>query len=398
VNDHVIPRFADLIVDFAANVQPGQIVAITSGPGKEELTRAVAEAAYRRCAKFVDLFWFDSHIKRARIEHADTSTLDYVPPWYGDRVLALGEHRAARIAFTPPVDPLALQGLDAGRAGLDRLPMLKEVAKVVGERSTNWAAAPCPTQAWARVVFPDLDDEPALARLWDEIVHVCRLDEDDPAAAWRERMAELDAVAARLTAKQFDALHFEGAGTDFTVGLLPSSQWFSAMFSRADGLPHLVNLPSEEIFTTPDPERGDGVVRSTRPLVLGGTVIEGLRVRFEGGRAVEIDADAGGEALRAQVSLDEGASRLGEVALVDGSGRIGRLGTTFYDTLLDENAASHIALGNAYVFTVDQADRGRANLSEIHVDFMIGADDVAVTGITADGEHLPVLHEGSWQL
>jgi len=170
------------------------------------------------------------------------------------------------------------------------------------------------------------------------------------------------------------------------------------MFSRRDGLPHLVNLPSEEVFTTPDPERVDGVVRSTRPLALGGLVVEGLRVRFEGGRAVQIDADAGAEALRAQAESDEGASRLGEVALVDRDSRIGRLGTTFYDTLLDENAASHIALGSAYRFTLDEKYLDRANRSEIHVDFMIGGDDVAVTGITSNGERVPVLRDGDWQI
>jgi aminopeptidase len=211
-------------------------------------------------------------------------------------------------------------------------------------------------------------------------------------------MAELDAIAGRLTSKRLDALHFEGPGTELTVGLLPSARWISAWFSRADGLPHLVNLPSEEIFTTPDPERVEGVVRSTRPLALGGSVVEGLRVRFQGGRAVEIEAEAGAEALRIYAARDEGASRLGEVALVDRESRIGRLGTTFYDTLLDENAASHLALGSAYVFTVDEADRERANYSEIHVDFMIGADDVAVTGITGEGERIPVLREGGWQL
>jgi aminopeptidase len=398
VRNDLVPRFADLVVGFAANVQPGQVVAISSGPGKEELTRAVADAAYRRGAKFVDLMWFDSEIKRSRIAHADGSTLAYVPTWYGDRLLALGEQGAARIGIGPPVDPAALHGLDPGRAGLDRLPMLKEISTVVSERTTNWTAVACPTPAWAGLVHPELDEADALSRLWEEVAHVSRLDEADPAAAWRDRMAQLDGVAARLTERHLDAVHFEGPGTDLTVGLLPSTRWLSAMFSRKDGLPHLVNLPSEEVFTTPDPKRADGVVRSTRPLALGGLVVEGLRVRFEGGRAVQIDADAGAEALRAQTETDEGAGLLGEVALVDRDSRIGRLGTTFYDTLLDENAASHIALGSAYRFTLDEQYLDRANRSEIHVDFMIGGDDVAVTGVTSTGERVPVLRDGDWQI
>ena len=399
VNQELLDRFADLIVGFAANVQPGQVVSISTGPGKEELTRAVAREAYERGAKYVDLWYFDAAVKRARIELADESTLDYVPPWIGERLLALSRHRAARISFSPPVDPGVLNGVDPLRAGRDLLPAIKEVGPVVGERTTNWTGVPCPTAAWARVVHADLPEEEALARLWDEIVHVCRLDESDPPGAWRARMGELDGVARRLERRRLDALHFEGPGTDLTVGLLPSAQWLSAQFSTKDGLPHLVNLPSEEVFATPDPERVDGAVRSTRPLALGGTVIEGLHVRFERGRAVEITADAGGDVLRAYAERDHGAGRLGEVALVDRESRIGKLGVAFYDTLLDENAASHIALGHAYSFALDdEADRERANRSEIHVDFMIGGDDVAVTGITAAGERLPVLRDGVWQL
>ena len=398
MNDDVIVRYADLIVGFAANVQPGQVVAITSGPGKEELTHAVASAAYRRGAKYVDLFWFDAEIKRARIEHADEATLDWVPPWYGARMLELGEHRAARISFSPPVNPNALSGLDPARAGRDHLPQLKETSRVIADRSTNWTGVPCPTDAWASVVFPDVTNGQALNRLWEQIVHICRLDEDDPVASWRERMDALGAVAGALKSRHFDSVHFEGPGTDLTIGLLPSTQWISAMFSTADGVPHLVNMPSEEIFATPDPSRAEGVVRSTRPLALGGTVVDGLRVRFEGGRAVEIDADTGGDALRAYAGTDDGASRLGEVALVDRESRIGKLGTVFYDTLLDENAASHVALGNAYEFTVDDDDRARLNRSAIHVDFMIGSDDVAVTGVTESGDRVPILRDGRWQL
>jgi aminopeptidase len=399
VNDDLLTRYAELIVGFAANVQPGQIVSIFTGPGKESLTRACAREAYRRGARFVDPWYFDGEVKRARIEFADESTLDYVPPWLGERLLKLGEQRAARISFSPPVDPGVLHGLDPLRAGRDQLPRLKELTRVVGERTTNWTAAPCPIPTWAQVVHPGLAEDDALSRLWDEIVTVCRLDEADPAAAWRKRMGQLDDVAARLRDRRLDALHFEGPGTDLTVGLLPSTRWLSAMFSTIDGLPHLVNLPSEEVFATPDPQRVEGHVRSTRPLELAGTMVDGLRVRFEQGRAVEIDADVGADALRVNANRDPGGSRLGEVALVDRESRIGKLGTTFCDTLLDENAASHIALGQAYVFAVeDEADRARANRSEIHVDFMIGSDDVAVTGITNSGERLPILRDGAWQL
>ena len=396
--EETMERFADLIVRFAANVQPGQIVAISTEPGKLELTRAVADRAYRAGAKFVDVMQFDLHVKRSRILHAAEDTLDYVPPWYGERVLALGEHRAARIGLTGPSMPGLLSDLEPARAGRDQLPFLPESAQVVNARTTNWTAVPCPTEPWAALVYPDLEPADALAQLWEHVLHMCRLDEEDPVAAWTERQDMLTGVAERLTERRFDLLHFEGPGTDLRVGLLRSSRWISARFETVDGIRHMPNLPSEEIFTTPDPVRVDGTVRSTKPLVAGGTIIRGLRARFEVGRAVSIEADEGGELLAAYAQRDEGASRLGEVALVDREGRIGPLETVFYDTLIDENAASHVALGSAYEFTVAEEDVGAINRSQIHIDFMIGSAEVDVTGVTADGDRVPVLRGGAWQV
>jgi aminopeptidase len=394
----ILDRFADLVVRFAANVQPGQIVAISTEPGKLELTRAIAERAYRAGAKFVDVLQFDLHIKRSRILHAAEDTLDYVPPWYGERALALGEHRAARIALTGPSMPGLLNDLDPARAGRDQLPFLRESAQVVNARTTNWTAVPCPTAPWAALVYPGLEPAEALDRLWEDVLHMCRLDDDDPVAAWTARQDTLSDVAERLSQRRFDAVHFEGPGTDLRVGLLPSSRWISARFETVDGIRHMPNLPSEEIFTTPDPLRVDGTVRSTKPLVAGGTIIRGLRARFEGGRAVSIEADAGAELLAHYASRDDGASRLGEVALVDRDGRIGPLDTVFYDTLIDENAASHVALGSAYEFTVGEQDHPAINRSQIHIDFMIGSPEVDVTGLTADGDRVAVLRGGAWQI
>ncbi len=397
MDDAGLERFAQLIVGFGANVQPGQVVSLSTEPGKEELTRAIAAVAYRRGAKFVDVSSFDLHVKRARLEHAADDTLDFVPSWYGERVLALGEQRSARVALSGPIAPGLLDDLDPVRVGRDQLPFLPEVGQVVNERTTNWTVSPCPNPEWAALVHPDLEPAAALARLWEQVAHVCRLDEADPVAAWRERLDTLVEAAAKLTSRRFDALHFEGPGTDLRVGLLSSSAWMAASFETVNGIVHVPNLPTEETFTTPDPARVDGVVRATKPLALPGTIVRGLSVRFEAGRAVGIEAESGAETLRATCARDEGASRLGEVALVDGEGRIGPLDTVFYDTLLDENAASHIALGRAYEFTVDDpADRQRANMSAIHVDFMIGSDDVTVTGLTEAGERVPVLARGRW--
>ncbi len=207
------------------------------------------------------------------------------------------------------------------------------------------------------------------------------------------------AAAERVTARRLDALHFEGPGTDLTVGLLPSSRFMAARFETVDGVVHMPNIPSEEVFTTPDPLRTEGVVRSTKPLVIGGSIIRGLEVEFRGGRAVRIDADENADVLRGYTEKDPGAAQLGEVALVDREGRIGKSGTVFFDTLLDENAASHVALGSAYAMCLDDvADHERMNSSQIHVDFMIGSDDVSVTGLTAAGEAVPVLRGGDWAL
>ncbi len=397
--DQRLQRLADLAVELGANLQPGQILAVGAYVGQEEAARAIAESAYRRGAKFVDVVYFDPWVKRARIAHAAEETLDFVPRWYGARLLALGAERCARVSLSGPIAPGLLDDLDPARAGKDQLPYLKEVNRLVNERTTNWNAVPCPSRPWATLVHPDLDEDAAYERLWQEIQHVLRLDENDAVAAWEARMAALNGSAERLFGRGFDAIHLEGPGTDLTVGLLPRSSWWAADFETVDGIRHLPNLPTEEVFTTPDPARTEGHVTATKPLVLrDGTIIRGLTVRFEGGRAVEIAAETGAGALRSLCAMDEGASRLGELALVDREGRIGPLGTVFYDTLLDENAASHIAFGSGFDFLVGEAEQARVNRSATHLDFMIGSDELDVTGIAPDGERVPVLRDGRWQI
>src|SRR3954464_12220856 len=366
MDEATLERFADLVITFAANVQRDQIVAIGAEPGKEPMARALAASAYRAGAKFVDVSYFDLAVKRARLQHAAEDTLEFVPSWYGDRVLELGRQRCARIGLTGPAMPGVLDHLDPARTGRDQLPSLKEGAKVVNDRTTNWTAVPCPTPAWAKLVHPELPDDQAYAKLVEQILHVCRLDEDDPVAVWKERLDTLTEVREKLNARHLDAVRFEGPGTDLTVGLLPSSKWLSAGdFTTIDGIVHMPNLPSEEVFSCPDPQRTDGVVRATKPLVVSGSIVRGLEVEFRDGRAVRIEADEGAEVLRGYAARDEGAWRRGGVALVDGDGRIGKLGTTFFDTLLDENAASHIATGEAYEFTAGAEDRARVNSSGI---------------------------------
>ena len=393
-----LERYADLLVNFGANVQQGQILDIGSGLGKEDLTRALTASAYKRGAKFVDVYYWDPHLKRARVQYAADDVLDFVPAWYGERTLQLGEERAATISLSGPIEPHLYDDLDPERLGRDVFPRVKEWTTVINERTVNWCVAPGPSAKWAQLVHPNLDPEAALDTLWEQVLHVCRLDEDDPEAAWQQRSDALKGVAERLTERAFDAIHLEGPGTDLTIGLLPTSRWIGGGEETAEGIPHMANLPTEEGFTTPDPQRADGVVRATKPLYSQGRIIEGLTVRFEAGRAVQIDADSGADTLRALTAHDEGGTRLGELALVDREGRIGPLDTVFYDTLLDENAASHIALGDGYNAGAGEADHERVNRSSIHVDFMIGSADVDVTGIMGEGERVPVLRDSAWQL
>lgn len=392
-------RLADLIVGCGANVQPGQIVHVTTFLGNEDLTREVTRAAYQRGASWVDVLSTDLYVKRERLLHADPDTLEFVPQWLIDRLNWLADEGGARISLAGLSQPDALDGVDPALAGRDLLPYVPNLGEVINRNTTLWCVAPCPTLAWAKVVYPELPETEAYDKLWQVIAHMCRLDEPDPAAAWQTRSDQLKAIAGRLTDRRFDAIRLHGPGTDVTVGLLPSSRWLAGGHTRRDGLPYMANLPTEEMFTSPDPLRVDGHVTSTRPLEVFGARIDGIRVEFSGGRAVRLDAEVGGDALRGIAATDDGASRLGELALVDGEGRIGPLGTTFHVTLLDENAASHIALGSAYEVGVESdEDKRRTNRSKIHVDFMIGSPELDVDGLDANGSAVPLLRNGAWQI
>jgi aminopeptidase len=395
-----VAAIAELTVGIGANVQAGQIVSISAEPGQEPISRAVAEAAYARGAKFVEVSYFDPHVKHSRLKHADRETLDFVPPWIGERILALGEAGAARINFQGTIDPHLFDDIDPELLGLDMLPRTKESMVVVGKQQTNWCIVPFPTQGWASLVHPDLAPDAAYEKLWQEIERILRLDEPDPVAAWEARLAQLAGISSRLNELRLDRLVYSGPGTDLTIGLLPGSKWISGAMENIHGITFTANLPTEETFTAPDPTRVDGTVTATKPLLVPGAApIEGLRVKFEGGRAVQIDADSGAEILRGMTAKDEGATRIGEVALVDRESRIGQSGSVFYSILLDENAASHLALGAAYPFSVeDGPDRERVNKSVIHIDFMIGSSEIDVTGVAGDGTEIPLLRDGAWQI
>jgi aminopeptidase len=371
-------------------------VIVSAKLGQEPIARAVAAAAYEAGAHQVEVQYSDPYVQRARFALAPDEALGSVVPWVRQRPRQLAELQGALISLSGPSAPGLFDDLDPGRIGRDTI-ALPEWAKVIEEGSVNWTIVPGPTAAWARLVFPQLDDQSALARLWDQIATVCRLDEPDPEAAWWRRSQELSGAAARLDGAKLASLRFRGPGTDLELGLISGVRWSGGGFETAYGRRHIPNIPTEEVFTTPDPERTNGIVASTRPLLVSGRAVTGLRIRFEAGRAVEIDADDGAALLRELVARDPDANRLGEVALVDGSGRVGPTGTVFHDTLLDENATSHIALGSGFAHLAsDPSAAEKVNSSAVHTDFMIGGPDVQVTGTTHDGRELPILVDGQW--
>lgn len=393
-----LERMADLVVDFGANVQPGQRVHVGAATGQEGLARAIAARCYRAGAVFVHVAYADPWVQRARLDDGVDEALGYEPEWIVQMIRDHGRDRGATIGLSGPVAPGLLDGVDPDRIRRDVPPGRKEALANMTAARLNWSAIPCPTPGWAAIVHPDLDADAALAKLWGQVVHICRLDEPDPVAAWTERMEQLERAKAALNDLHLDAVHLRGPGTELEIGLLPSSRWMGGHLTTCYGLVHHPNLPTEEVFTVPDPERVNGTVRSSKPLQLSGSIVRDFSVRFEGGRVAAIDAAANGEHLRAYTARDEGASRLGEIALVDGRGRVGPLQTVFYDTLIDENAASHMALGQGFDWAVDEADAGRINRSQIHVDFMVGSDEMEVDGVTAGGERVPLLRGGAWQV
>jgi aminopeptidase len=388
---------ARLAVAAGINASDGQIIVVSATLGQEELARAVAAACYDRGATFVEVNYADPHLRKVRLTRARDEALGQIPPWSRRKTVDVEEAGGATIALTGPVAPHLLDDVDAARVGRDQV-AIPELMEVLSRQRLRWTVVPGPTAGWAGLVFGDEEPDP-LGRLWAEIALVCRLDADDPVQAWHERGAQLTSAADRLAGADLDSLHFTGPGTDLTIGLLPGARWEGGGTVSADGTPYFPNIPTEEVFTSPDPARTNGTVTSTRPLLVSGRTVSGLRVRFEEGRAVQLDADSGAELMRELVTRDEHAARLGEVALVDSASRVGASGLVFHDTLLDENAASHIALGFGFPYLCDDERSADAvNQSGIHTDFMIGGPEVEVTGTTRDGREIPVLMRQSWAL
>ena len=398
--DDRLEQYARLTVRVGLNLQPGQTLAVNALLEHAPFARAIARQAYEAGATYVDVLYTDQHVRRVHVAQADEENLGFSPPWLVDRYRRLGETGGALCAISGNPEPELLADLDGERVAKARMREVAEASLALTDGLCNWTIVAYPNEGWATTVL----GEPDVERLWDAVATAVRLDEPDPVAAWQEHVARLEERAASLNERAFDALRYSGPGTALTVGLHAESAWQAALDESA-GIKHIANMPTEEVFTTPDARRVDGTVRSTLPLQIQGTIVRGLEVRFAGGCAVEVRAETGEDVLRTHVASDDGAARLGEVALVDGHSRVGETGLVFYDTLFDENASSHIAFGasilHAVPWAVPLAEERHArgvNQSTVHTDFMIGSNELEIDGLDANGSATPILRSGDWML
>jgi aminopeptidase len=403
VTDDYARRLAELTVQVGLDLREGQdLLILPWDPTQAPIARAVAEAAYQAGAHYVSVTYWDGAVKAARLRHAPEESLGFIPDWFRRSITEITERKGAAVTLTGDPHPEIFDGIPPSRLGRDLMPQIPEVHTLISSGDVNWTVVPGPSPGWAQRLTGDPDVE----RLWETLAPLLRLDADDPVQAWREHVERLETRARQLNEAGFEAIRFMGPDTELTVGILRGAEWKIGTGETNWGAKGVVNMPTEEVYTSPDRHRVDGMVRMTRPTVLtNGAVVEGVRLRFENGRAVEIDADKNADALRVQMGHDEGASRLGEVALVDGSSPVGRTGIVFGDILLDENATSHIAWGHAYEDTVpgglpegrEAQEQVGFNISDVHQDAMIGGPGVTVTGVRG-GSEMPVIENDGWVL
>ncbi len=407
-----LEKYAEAIVKVGLNIRTGQrlIINLAATRGVPHqfapLVCEVAKAAYRVGARYVDVIWGDEEMLRLRAQYAPRDSFDEYSTWQIDAVMRMVEKGDALLSITGS-DPDLLGGLDPEILGMMQKTHLQQFSRVsekVSANAINWCVVAAAGEGWAKKVFPELAPEKAQEKLWEAIFETTRINRPDPIAAWQEHILNLRGRAKYLQAKQYTALHYSAPGTDFTLGLPNGHIWVSAQSLAQNGIAFTANMPTEEVFTLPDRNRADGVIKSTYPLSYGGTLIDDFQVTFEKGRITKVSAQKGESVLQKLVDTDEGSHRLGEVALVTASSPIAQRGHLFYNTLYDENASCHIAIGRAYRFTLtggteltdEEFATAGGNVSLNHVDFMIGSPTMDIDGIKQDGASEPVMRKGEW--
>ena len=403
VSSDLTRRLAELVVSVGVSVDAGQDVVVLGWDVEHApIVRAVAEEAYLRGARYVSALYWDAHVKHARLQHAPGETLGFVPDWWEAITAECIARHAAVIFVHGFAHPGLFDDIAPDRMARDIMPITPPFWQAADRGELAWTVVPGPTPSVAEGIL----GEPDTDRLWELLAPILRLDAADPQLAWREHLAQLRTRAALLDERAFTSLRFRGGGTDLMIRLLPQARWLTVESQTNWGSSVVFNMPSEEVFTTPDHRYTEGVVRITRPLQLSrGGRTEGLVLRFSEGRIVEVEADRGAEFVRAQLEVDGGAARLGEVALVDGSSPVGQSGMVFGDGLIDENATCHIAWGDGFVSAMPELPSDRDaqialgfNRSDIHQDAMIGGPDVDVFGIDDRGGEVPVIIDDRWVL
>lgn len=404
--ERALSAYAELIVKVGLNLQPGQRLMIRGPLESAPLVRLVATHAYELGSPLVETVWNDPHLLLARYKFAPRDSFDVHSDWWWRAGLELVEAGGALLSISG-IDPYLLKGVDPALiATLQRAEGKAAVpfSSLISADAINWCVVGYATAGWAARVFPDLPPDQAQERLWEAIYRTVRLDTADPLAAWEAHSASLAARTAFLNEKQYDALHYTGPGTDLTIGLPDNHVWLGGAAPTGLGIANVANMPTEEVFTAPHRARVNGTVQATMPLNIGGNLIENFSLTFANGRVAEVRAEKGESLLRAQVEMDEGAAHLGEVALVPHSSPISQAGILFYNTLYDENASSHLAIGRAYRnciagsegLTDEEFAQLGGNTSANHLDFMIGSAEIDIDGLTADGSREPLMRRGEW--
>ncbi len=413
-HQEMLAKYAEAIVKVGLNIRTGQRLVINNMAVRgvpyqfAPLVREIAKAAYAAGAKYVEVLWGDEEMLRLRAQHAPRDSFDEYPTYMIDTIMNMIENGDALLSISG-ANPDLMGGLDPEVVGMMQTRHLNAASKVSEQVTTNainWCVVAAAGEAWAQKVFPDLTPEKAQDKLWKAIFETCRIDQPDPVAAWQSHIDSMKERARYLQSKQFTALHYKGPGTDFTLGLPNGHRWISAQSMAQNGVAFTANMPTEEVFTLPDRDRADGVVAATFPLSYSGTLIEDFQVTFENGRITKVSAKKGEAILQKLVDTDEGSHRLGEVALVPASSPIAQRGHLFYNTLFDENASCHIAIGRAYRFTLTGGEElndeefisAGGNVSLNHVDFMIGSSQMDIDGIHKDGTREPVMRQGEWAI